>query len=555
MSIKVKRLLHERRSTLRLILLDAAMFVFLFGVTLLLQGASGAHSAALGVEPDESAHYVTGVMVHDYIGRGFPGNPLTFAKEFYVHYPRVAFGLWPPLFHVCSGVWMLAFGTGRSSVMFMLAALTTSWAWFLYRMGRPVFGIIGGTSSALLLVCLPLSQKWTSAVMLDMPLALVMLLAMGAYARYLETDRTRDALVFGLCSAVALLIKYNALALALLPPLCVVITGRHHLWRSKKFWLPAAVVLVVAGPWYLFMRHLVLYAADPGGSAPAGPEVAANAKGILFVASPVVFVLAVIGSLLLLLNCHRRLRAETTNHSSLYAVAASTVLAVFLFHSAYPLYEARYLLPAAPALFILSWPTILHIRSVSSSRPWIAISVLIVIVAVHVLSSFFVPVKNTRAYVMVAKEVLSSGLPHNGAVLVSAEAVGEGMLTAEFVMHDRRPDHYIVRASKVLATQTLMGDKYQLKYKNPEEMMTALDAIPISTVVIQACPKGKCGGHEDLLTQTAQRYPERWQLSSVIPSETGSPILIYRIAGNEHKPVRALDIDITPTLGTTVEKQ
>ena len=552
--MKVNRLLHERRVTVRLILLDVATFLILFAVTLLLQWASGAYSAALGIEPDESSHYVTGVMIHDYIARGLPGNPLTFAKEFYLHYPRVAFGLWPPLFHVWSGIWMLVFGTGRSSVMFMLAALTTTWAWVFYRIGRPVFGVIGAVLPALLLVCLPLSQKSTSAVMLDVPVALMMLLAMGAYARYLETDKTRDALAFGLYAAVAMLVKYNALALALVPPLCVVITGRHYLWRSKRFWLPAAVVLVVAGPWYLFTRRLVLYAADPGSLAPAGPDVAANAKGILFVASPVVFVLALIGSLVLLLNHRRRLTVETTNNSSLYAVAASIVLAVFLFHSAYPLFEARYLLPAAPALFILSWPTISYIRSVSGRRRWAATSALIIIVALHLATSFFVPVKHTRAYVKAAEEVLISGLPHHGGVLVSAEAIGEGMLTAEFVMHDRRPDHYIVRASKVLATQTLMGDKYQFKYKTPEELMTALDAIPISTVVIQQCPKGKCGEHENLITQTAQRYPERWRLSSIIPSETESPILIYRIAGNEDKTVRALQIDMTPTLGTTIEK-
>jgi hypothetical protein len=99
-----------------------------------------------------------------------------------------------------------------------------------------------------------------------------------------------------------------------------------------------------------------------------------------------------------------------------------------------------------------------------------------------------------------------------------------------------------------------MGDNYQLKYKTPEEMMTALDAIPISVVVIQRCPKGKCGEHENLLIQAAQQYPERWRLSSAIPSESGSPILIYRISGNEDKAVRALHIDMTPTLGTTVEK-
>jgi hypothetical protein len=137
-SAKVKRLLHQRQINLRLILLEVGVFLGLFVVTLLLQRASGAHSAALGAEPDEASHYATGVMVHDYFVRGLPGNPLTFAKEFYIHYPRVAFGLWPPLFHLCSGVWMLAFGTGRMSIMVMLAALTAIWAWLLYRtIGTP----------------------------------------------------------------------------------------------------------------------------------------------------------------------------------------------------------------------------------------------------------------------------------------------------------------------------------------------------------------------------------------------------------------------------------
>lgn len=544
-------------SPTRLIPPDAAVLLILFVVTLSLQWASGAHSAALGAQPDEASHYVTGVMVRDYITRGLPGNPVTFAKDFYVHYPRVAFGIWPPLFHMLSGVWMLAFGTDRMSVMFLLAALTAIWAFIFYRIGRPVLGTSGAAVSAFLLVSLPTTQMSTSEVMLDMPLAVIMLIAMGAYTRYLERERTADAFMFGLCAAVALLVKYNALALALLPPLCIVITGRHYLWRSKSFWLPAAVVLVVAGPWYVIMRHLVLYAADPGGSwPPVGPALAATAKGIIFVAGPVMFVLAVIGCVLVRLNIRRRLRVVTSKHQSLYVVAAAMVLAVFLFHGAiYPLYEARYLLPAAPALILLSWPTVGYIHSVLGDRPVLAAAALFAVAAAHAASTFVVPAKKTSAYVGAAEAVLACGLPRNGAVLVSADVLGEGMLTAEFVMRDSRPDHYVVRASKVLGTQTLMGKKYRLKYQSPEEMMTALDSIPIAIVVIQQCPEGQCGEHENVLTQAAARYPERWRLSSVISSETGSPILIYQITGNEGKAVRTLNIDMTHTLGTTFEKR
>jgi hypothetical protein len=553
----MKRLLQARDSQAppRLILLDAAAFLTILVVTLVWQWASGAHSSAFGAEADEASHYVTGVMVRDYIGRGLPGNPVTFAKDFYLHYPRVAFGIWPPLFHLFSGVWMLAFGTGRISVLLLLAALTAIWAYIFYWFARRVLGRPAAMISALLLVSLPTIQMCTSAVMLDIPLAVMMLLAMGAYARYLERERTADAFMFGLYASMALLVKYNALALALLPPLCVVITGRHYLWRSKAFWLPAAVVLLVAGPWYVGMHHLVLYAAEPGGTAPIGPAIADSAKGIILVAGPVVFVLALIGSVLVSLNMRKRLQLINYKDWSPFVVAVAMVLAVFIFHAIYPLYESRYSLPAAPALILLAWPSLAYMHSRLRIRPTLKIAAFFFFAAVHAASTFVIPPKRTTSYVRVADAVLACGLPLNGAVLVSAEAIGEGMLTAEFVMRDHRPDHYVVRASKVLGTQTLMGDNYQLKYRNPEEIMTTLDSIPIAVVVIQQCPKGKCGEHENILNQAAARYPERWRLSSVIPDETGSPIRIYQITGNEGKVLRTLHIDMSPTLGTTIEQQ
>ena len=553
----VKRLLQGgvTPSPPRLILLDAAALLTILVVTLSLQWASGAHSSAFGAEPDESSHYVTGVMVRDYIARGLPGNPVTFAKDFYLHYPRVAFGIWPPLFPVSSGLWMLTFGTGRISALFLLGAITTIWAFIFYRFVRPVLGRPRAMISALLLVCLPTTQRSTSALMVDIPVALMMLLAMGSYARYLARERTADAFMFGLYAAMALLVKYNALALALLPPLCVVISGRHYLWRSRNFWLPAAVVLVVAGPWYVVMRHLVLYAAEPGSKAPIGTSIAANAKGIILIAGPVVFVLALIGSVLVSLNMRKRLQVISCKDWSPFVVAGAMVLAGFVFHASYPLYEIRYSLSVAPALIFLAWPSVAYMHSKLSHRPVLTMAAFFFFAAAHAALTFVVPAKKTSAYVRVADAVVASSLPRSGAVLVSADAIGEGMLTAEFVIRDRRPDHYVVRASKVLATQTLMGDNYQLKYKSPEEIMKALDSIPIAVLVIQQCPKGSCGEHENVLTQAAERYPERWRLSSTISDETGSPIRIYQITGNEDKPVRTLRIDMSPTLGTTIEKQ
>ncbi|HSE20457.1 MAG TPA: glycosyltransferase family 39 protein, partial [Pyrinomonadaceae bacterium] len=339
---------------IRRIVIELGFISLLFAVTVCLQRASGAYTSAFGAEPDEASHYVTAVMIRDYILHGLPHGPVSFAKNFYLHYPRVAFGLWPPLFHILSGLWMVVFGVSRNSVMFLLAAFTVCWAWIFYRLACSVIGSYGAAISALLLVLLPETQRYTSSVMVDIPLALAMLLAMRAYGRYLISEKISDALLFGLFAALALLVKYNAFALVLLPPLCVVLTGRYHLLRTKTFWLPALVVPLIAGPWYVAARRLVLYAAEPGADrAPLGlSSVVTSATGIIVVAGPVIFGLALIGAFLISLSRHRPLETNNSDARTLFSVSAAMVLAVFLFHVFYPLFEIRYSLPAAPALIL-----------------------------------------------------------------------------------------------------------------------------------------------------------------------------------------------------------
>jgi hypothetical protein len=204
---------------------------------------------------------------------------------------------------------------------------------------------------------------------------------------------------------------------------------------------------------------------------------------------------------------------------------------------------------------LLSRPSLEYLHSFFRNRTALTVAALSLVVGLHVASTYGVFLKSTSVYVKAADAVISSGLVHNGAVLVSADAEGEGMLTAEFVMRDRRPDHYVVRASKVLATQNAMGDQYQLKYHTPQQVMMVLDSIPVAIVVTQRCPKGKCGEHESLLNEAAALYPERWRLSSVIPSEPDFPILVYQIIGNEAKTVQMLQVDMMKTLGTTIDSR
>src|SRR5687768_1549891 len=76
------------------------VFLLFTGIALTLQRVCGAYHGEFNGYPDEPAHYVTGLLIRDYIAQGLPQPPMAFAKNYYLHYPKVALGHWPPLFYM-----------------------------------------------------------------------------------------------------------------------------------------------------------------------------------------------------------------------------------------------------------------------------------------------------------------------------------------------------------------------------------------------------------------------------------------------------------------------
>ena len=118
----------------------ALPFLLFFAIVILIQYFVGAYRSEFGSEPDEAAHYVTGLMVHDYITHLFPGNPMHFAKDYYEHYPKVALGHWPPMFYVIQSAWTLIFTPSRISIILLMAVLTAGASTILFNFLRAKFG-------------------------------------------------------------------------------------------------------------------------------------------------------------------------------------------------------------------------------------------------------------------------------------------------------------------------------------------------------------------------------------------------------------------------------
>ena len=190
---------------------------------------------------DEASHYVTGLLFTDYARAGFP-SPLACARDYYLHYPKVGIGHWPPLYYLAEGALFLASSPTTPVAMFLpavIAALLVVSAGFVAALA---LGPLVGVGVGAVLIALPMLREATLIIMLDLPVALLVLLAIIAYARYLAAPRWAPALVFGLLAAMAILTKGTGAALALVPPFALLLTGRFGLMRRLDFWLPLPVV-------------------------------------------------------------------------------------------------------------------------------------------------------------------------------------------------------------------------------------------------------------------------------------------------------------------------
>ena len=144
----------SRSSIGRRLSAGAAWLVFL-AVAVVLQHWGGAYRTELSGYPDEPAHFVSGVMVSRYLTTLPPAPMVPFAADYYVHYPKVAIGHWPPVFYFVQGVWFLLLGVSRSSILLLIALISSLVSVTLFTVVRKEFGLWTGVAAGLLFQCIP----------------------------------------------------------------------------------------------------------------------------------------------------------------------------------------------------------------------------------------------------------------------------------------------------------------------------------------------------------------------------------------------------------------
>jgi hypothetical protein len=458
-----------------------------FGIIFALQYASGAFLDGYSSYRDEPSHYVTSLMMRDFLAAGLPvHDTIRFAEDFYLHYPKVGLGHWPPAGYCFYGVWMLLFGPSRMSALLAEAFVTACCALLLYAVARRVgLNAVIAHGITISFVLLPIVQAHNDMVMLEVPLTFWSFTAALALVRLFERDRWFDGVLFGLLTSLAIMTKGNGWALPAMVPIAILLMRRYREFFNRRLWHAAVLTAAVCVPFTLRSMKMV-----KDGWAADGPSLHLAALALPRLGSYLFTMIGPVFSAFLIAGVIAKiilpLRRKATP-DIFWAVMASYVVAAWMFHAIVPTgVEPRKLFTVIPALLLFAaagmefmiktWPTLL--RTSCAAPLTAAITLAFVATTVRVERGYCVAM--TRAVEFLLPQPELSG----AAFLVSSISDGEGRFIAELAEHEVWPRDYAVRATKWVADTNWLSTSYRLRYTTPEQVTPALLNVPIGIVIV-----------------------------------------------------------------------
>ncbi|HEX7359993.1 MAG TPA: glycosyltransferase family 39 protein [Bryobacteraceae bacterium] len=492
-------------------------FLGFFLVVSILQRLTGGVATSFGLFPDEPAHYISSLLLRDYLASGFHQTPLAFAVNYYTALPYFAVGYWPPAFYVIGGIWMLLFGVQRASALALIAVVVALLAATVFRVTRRHgANPVAAGAWALLVLLIPQAIRSSSMYMLDLPVALFSLWALLEEIRYFQTPgRPRHAIGYALCASLAFLIKFSGGFVFLLPVALVAGTRKWSLLRNKWFWIQPAIVVALCGPWILYTHRLIFVGLPSEGTA-VHPHVALGAFFLEFarVAGPVLVTCAVAGMLLAALK--KRWNVE------LFMYAAAPVCVV-LFLAATPVgANGRYFLAAIAPLILLIACSFERLglfkkRALGTALP----AILLAAGAIRCAVAFpHYPPDRLRPLV---QYVNANPNWSHASILLPPDC--EGPAIAEFAEYaPHRPFHTLLRPSKILGISGWWGIK-QSRYATSAEFERTLARNPIDLIITDQLQTTKTPV-DHIILGAVQKFPNDWRHAAVVKSPCG-----HRVCG------------------------
>jgi len=516
----------------------------MLAVTLLLQSRLGAETREF--VSDDAGHFVTMVVLRGLVLSGNLLSPLHYIVNYFEHYQILGLGLWPPGYHLFGGAWTSVFGVSRGSAMAMQALLVAGLAMTVMLAGWHPLGPLLAVAAGFGTLLSPLLLAGLANLQADVPTALTMLLAALAFWRLLMHGRLQDGLLFGATALLAIMTKGNAIALALLPPLGILLSGRWSLLRRAGFWIPALVILPIAVPWYVMTYSWT--------SAGFRFTFGASYTGVAvpFIASQF---LLVYGPFILLLAGFAWVELLRRRDNVFAAVMLALVLANVLFQAIAPAaLEPRYLLPSvAPMLLLAARGALLVAAAAGRVWPSVRRPVGLAALAAGVLIPLLTSPPDLPTGIgarAAAEEVLRRLPPGDSVLLIASDAPGEGAVSVELIMHEGvNPRMTAVRGSRLLGGGGYNNFEYQPRYPSPEAAMAQVERLRIPMVLLDRTPAASRWAHVGQLAAMLDRPGAGWDRAAQVTADGRTWDVFLRQADGATTDMAALNPLLRPNKG------
>jgi hypothetical protein len=539
----------------------ALIFAACLVVVLGLQLWTGAYQVERGVYSDDASHFMNGLVIRDYLTTALGQNPVTFAENYYLSYPKIAPLMWPPLFHVALGLLLLLGGPPAATALLLVAATAAWLLWRVYGIVRELAGPAAGVLAAALTITTPLVAALSGVVMLDVAIAALALEAGYWLARYAQSSSRRDAMLFGVFTACACLTKGNGVAVVLMPLAFMLITRRFDLLRKSGLYIAAAIVVVFAVP---LLATSAMFDAGIGDFGPV--TLALVMERLQFYGGHLwahtglpILAMASIGMVLAVRRGWKRSEPESL---PLAEILASVVIAGIAFHVLNPhqVSVTRYLTmvvgPVAALACFATWEVADRLQMLSSRT-----TARIVTASVLVLSTIAMrPVPRTGTtlgYREAIGYLAARGEIAGNRLLVISDEIGEGAFVTEAAVLGLHPAPMMVRGSKLLASDTWGGHNLRLRYESPAALLGDLEAMHIDYVLLDLDQSSRALPYFNLVETLARTEPARFApefSTTADPSGPRRSLSLYKVTSPSTGPAKPFQVDLTATLGRSVSR-
>jgi hypothetical protein len=218
---------------------------YLLGLLFFLLALRGSFGTDI-VDPDAARHAMNGVFLHDFLLSGQIRHPVTFAKNYYAHFPATSLPYHPPLLPLVETTFFLIFGVHYFVARIVIALFTAGCVILLYKLVLKTGGShLLAVASASTFLGLRGSFLVSGDIMLEFP---ALFFTIGAL--YILGDpfgKWRSSLGFAVLAAAAVWTKQQTIFLGIVPFVQIAITGEWRLLKNRWLWLSLAVFSVLIG--------------------------------------------------------------------------------------------------------------------------------------------------------------------------------------------------------------------------------------------------------------------------------------------------------------------